>query len=289
MIYDEPRFAPGGDCFLNVEFGDDGNLELSFVALGLMQAVRTQAIQGVVDMTPSYSSLLVEYEPDDISLDDLRRELSALLASLGSTDDIELMSRVAYVPCCYLDPWTKAAIEDYCEKITPREFDPDFVARINGLEDRHQLVRVQSGTDHWVASVAAIPGCALMRPLDPRCLLTSPKYNPPRMWTPANSICTGGMSTSIHPLRVPGGYNLIGRTPVPVYEPSQETSIFRDQVTLVQPADRVKFVPIDVDEYKRIRASLKAGTYEYNVTGYSKFSVRAYKDWTATLDTAARF
>ena len=289
MIYDEPRIAPGGDCSVTVEFGDDGALELNFMALGLMQAIRVKRIKGVVDLTPSYNSLLVEYEPDDIGIEDLTRELRALLASLGSVDDIEITSRLAYLPCCYLDPWTKAAIEDYCEKVTQREFDPDFVARINGLEDRHQMVRVHSGTEHWVASVAALPGCALMRPLDPRSLLTSPKYNPPRLWTPANAVCTGGMSTSIHTLRVPGGYNLIGRTPVPVYEAAQTTPIFREQVTLLQPGDRVKFIPIDVEEYKRIRAQLKEGTFEFNTTDYGKFSVRAGKDWTATLNTEGRF
>lgn len=289
MQFDEPAITPGGDCFALVQFGDDGALELNFLALGLMRAVQEAGIAGVVDMIPSYNTLLLEYEPDAITYPDLVRELRALNETQGSLDELELESRLAYLPVCYLDPWTKFAIEDYCEKITPREFDPDFVARINGLEDRHQLVRVHAGTEHWVASVASLPGLPLLRALDPRCLITSPKYNPPRTWTPPNSVCVGGMSTSIHTLRLPGGYNLIGRCPVPMYEPAQITPIFRDQVTLLRPADRVKFEPIDVDEYKRIRAALKAGTYEFNVTGYQKFSVRAYRDWVGTLNVEGRF
>ncbi len=289
MIYEQPKISPAGDCFMMIEFGNDGAIELNFMALGLMHLIRDQKVHGIIDTTPSYNSLLVEYEPSDISDNDLKKELQKLFLSLGSVEEIEIESRLAYLPCCYLDPWTKAAIEDYCQKVKKREFDPDFVARINGLEDRHQLVRVHSGTEHWVASVMALPGCALMRPLDPRCLLTSPKYNPPRLWTPENAVCTGGMSTSIHTLRVPGGYNLIGRTPVPVYEASQNSPPFKKQVTLLQPGDRVKFIPIDAHEYKYIRQELKKGKYSFRTTDYIKFSVHAWKAWVKTLNYQERF
>jgi len=283
VIYKKPRFSPGGDCFLMIEFGDDGALELNFMALGLMQAIEQSEIAGIIDSIPSYNSLLLEYEPDKIKLPDLTEEIQNIFDSLGPISDIEINSRLAYLPCCYLDPWTKAAIEDYCLKVNEREFDPDFVARINGLEDKHELVRVHSNTEHWVASIMALPGCALMRPLDPRCLLVSPKYNPPRLWTPANAVCTGGMSTSIHTLRVPGGYNLIGRTPVPVYEANPTSDAFRNGVSLLQPGDRVKFVPISVEEYKYIRSQVRSDSYQYNTTDYSKFSVKEWEKWSLSL------
>jgi len=243
----------------------------------------------VVDTNPCYNSLIVEYDPDLISHGDLLTELRALSAALGPVDTLELESRVAYLPSMYLDPWTKEAIEDYCVKVREREFDPDFVVRLNGLADRRQLVRVHSGTEHWVISVCSLPGLPLLRPLDPRCLLTSPKYNPPRLWTPPNSICVGGMSTSIHTLRVPGGYNLIGRTPVPMWEATQRMGVFKDSVVLLRAADRVKFVPVDLDEYRYVEAKVKEGTYEFNVTAYDRFSVGAYLAWAARQDPTARF
>ncbi|MBE04562.1 MAG: transporter [Gammaproteobacteria bacterium] len=289
MIYEQPKISPAGDCFIMAEFGDDGAIELNFMALSLMRLINEGNIDGIIDTTPAYNSLLIEYEPDHISTMDLTNELHSLFKSLGSIEDIEIESRLAYLPCCYLDPWTQEAIEDYCQKVTKREYDPDFVARLNGLEDRHQLVRIHSGSEHWVASVMALPGCALMRPLDPRCLLTSPKYNPPRLWTPENAVCTGGMSTSIHTLRVPGGYNLIGRTPVPVYEAAQTSSVFKSQVTLLQPGDRVKFLPIDTKEYRYIREEIKNGTYSFRTTDYIKFSVRDWKHWVSTLNIEERF
>lgn len=289
MIFDAPLIQPGGDRFVIVYFGDDAAIELNFLALGLKAALVEARTAGVIDTNPSYNSLVVEYDPDLIGHDDLVRELRAIAAALGSVDTLELASRLVYLPAMYLDPWTKEAIEDYCAKVRPREFDPDFVVRLNGLKDRQELVRVHSGTEHWVISVCSLPGLPLLRPLDPRSLLTSPKYDPPRLWTPPNAICTGGMSTSIHTLRVPGGYNLIGRTPVPMWEATQRLPIFKDSVVLLRAADRVKFVPVDLEGYKEVEARIAEGSYEFNVTDYQRFSVGAYRAWAAKQDPTKRF
>jgi allophanate hydrolase subunit 1 len=289
MTFAEPVIRPGGDRFVLVQFGDDAALELNFLALGLKAALGEARVAGVIDTNPSYNSLIVEYDPDLIDPDDLDRELRALARALGPVDALELDSRLAYLPALYLDPWTREAIEDYCAKVKPREFDPDFVVRLNGLKDRAQLVRVHSGTEHWVISVCSLPGLPLLRPLDPRCVLTSPKYDPPRLWTPPNAICVGGLSTSIHTLRIPGGYNLIGRTPVPMWEAAQRLPVFRDSVVLLRAADRVKFVPVDLEEYRYVEARVAEGRYEFNATGYQRFSVGAYRDWAARQDPSARF
>jgi allophanate hydrolase subunit 1 len=97
------------------------------------------------------------------------------------------------------------------------------------------------------------------------------------------------MSTSIHTLRIPGGYNLIGRTPVPMWEATQRMPVFKDSVVLLRAADRVKFVPIDLDEYRYVEARVAAGTYEFNVTGYQRFSVGAYRTWAAQQNPKGRF
>jgi len=272
-----------------VQFGDDGALELNFLALGLMRAVEAAELGPVIDMIPSYNTLLLEYEPDAITYPDLVRELRSLYETLGALDDLELESRLAYLPVCYLDPWTKFAIEDYCEKITPREFDPDFVARINGLEDRHQLVRVHSGTEHWVASVASLPGLPLLRALDPRCLITSPKYNPPRTWTPQGTVGMGGSASAIYPVATPGGYQLFGRTPIPIWDTKKRFDVFGGEIVLFRPGDRIKFVPVTLEEYELADARINEGTYVYNMVDYQKFSVRNYKNWVATVDKSERF
>jgi KipI family sensor histidine kinase inhibitor len=280
---------PGGDTFVLVQFGDEALIDLNFMALGLTAALREDATKGVVDTNPSYNSLVVEYEPDLISLGDLETELRRLIDGLGSVEDLELNSRLAYLPVMYLDPWTKECVEDYSERITPREYDPDYVAKLNGLEDANQLVRVHSGTEHWVVAVCSTPGLPLMVGLDPRCAITSPKYNPPRTWTTLGAIGVGGLSTSIYTTPGPGGYNLIGRTPVPLWDTKQSLPAYQERVVLLDAADRVKFVPVEREEFDYVERRVEEGTYDFNITAYQRFSVRDYKAWAASLDKTVRF
>jgi urea carboxylase len=289
MIYEEPRYLPGGDRYMLIEFGDEMNLELNFMAQGLAKAIEEHKTKGVVETAPCFASMLVHYEPDEIGFDDLKKEMAALIAELGSSDAIELPSRLFYFPTVYLDPWTKAAVEDYCEKIAKKPWDPQFIADENGLKDVTQFVRVHSGTEYWVASLGFWPGLPFMMALDPRCKLTAPKYNPPRTWTPQGTVGMGGASTAIYPVATPGGYQIFARTPVPIWDPKQRFDVFAGSICLFQPGDRVKFVPCTVAEFEEVERQVADGTYHYNVVGYQKFSVHLYKEWVATLDPNARF
>jgi KipI family sensor histidine kinase inhibitor len=289
MIYDEPKFLPGGDRYVLIEFGNEMNLELNFIAQGLAGAIAAARTKGVIETAPCFASMLVHYEPDTISYGDLVKELRALIGSLGSPENIELDSRLFYIETMYLDPWTKACIEDYAAKITPKEYDPAFVARVNGLADEHQLVRVHSGTEYWVASLGFWPGLPFLMPLDPRAMITCPKYNPPRTWTPQGTVGMGGSASAIYPVATPGGYQLFGRTPVPIWDYERRFKVFGDSIVLFRPGDRIKFVTVDKRQYEDVEARVKDGSYVHNVVGYQRFSVRNYKAWTASLDRDQRF
>lgn len=289
MIYDEPRFLPGGDRYVTVEFGNEMNLELNFLAQGLATALAQNGTKGVVETAPCFASLLVHYEPNDIRYADLIAELRALIDSLGPSEDIELDSRLFYFETMYLDPWTKDCIADYCAKITEKEYDPDFVARINGLEDRHQLVRVHSGSEYWVASLGFWPGLPFLQPLDPRAMITCPKYNPPRTWTPQGTVGMGGSASAIYPVATPGGYQLFGRTPVPIWDTEKRFDVFEGNIVLFRPGDRIKFVPVTQAEFEAAEAKINNGSYVYNMVDYQKFSVRNYHRWIATVDKDERF
>lgn len=289
MIYEEPRFLPGGDRFVTIEFGNEMNLELNFMAQGLADAIVQDGTKGVIETAPCFASLLVHYDCDRISFADLKTQMTRLIGSLGPSDDIELDSRLFYFPTMYLDPWTKEAIDDYCAKITKKEYDPAFIARLNGLQDAQHTARVHSGTEYWVASLGFWPGLPFMMALDPRCVLTAPKYNPPRTWTPQGTIGMGGSSTAIYPVATPGGYQIFARTPVPIWNIEKRFPVFAESIVLFKPGDRVKFVPVGQEEFEHVEAQVKDGSYEYNVVGYQRFSVRNYKAWVASLDKGKRF
>ena len=290
MIYDEPRFRPGGDRFLEIEFGDELNLELNFRAQGLGQALTRERIKGVIEIAPFFASALVHYDPDLVTFDDLKAELLRLINAVASASDVELQSRLIYMPAMYLDPWSAEAIDQYIEKINPaKERDPDFVARINGLDDAAQLVRVHSGTEYWVAALGFWPGTPFMMPLDPRCRLFAPKYNPPRTFTYTGTIGMGGGATAIYPVDGPGGYQIFARTPVPIWDMQQRLAPFKEAPYLLRPTDRMKFVPCTREEFEEIHRKCAEGSYEMNVVGYQKISLQSHREWVATLDLKARF
>ena len=290
MIYDTPKILPGGDRYALIEFGDEMNLELNFLGQNLAAAIAEQKLNGVIETAACYASMLVHYEPTDIAFDDLKRETRDLIATLGTDDDFELDSRLFTIPAMYLDPWTREAIDDYREKINPdKEYDPDFIARINDLDDAQQFVRVHSGTEYWTAAIGFWPGANFLMALDPRCKLVTPKYNPPRTATPAGALGMGGASTCIYPVATPGGYQIFGRTAVPVWDTQERFPEFEGNVCLFRPTDRLKFIPCTREEFDEVERQVAAGTYRYNIVEYQKFSVKNYRDWVAGLDPSKRF
>ena len=288
-IYDTPKFLSAGDKYMLIEFGNVMNLELNFTAQNLAKAIKDNKIEGVYETSPCFASMLVHYEPEEIKFNDLKNELKSLVDSLGPSDDIEINSRIFSFPTVYLDKWTKECVEDYSSKIAKKKPDPELITEVNNLESTEQFVRVHSGTEYWVSAIGFWPGLPFMMALDPRCKLTVPKYNPPRTWTPKGTVGMGGASTSIYPDRLPGGYQIFGIIPVPIWDTKKSFPVFENDICLFQPGDRVKFVPTTYGEFDHVSKKVEDGTYDYNIIEYQKFSVKNYKKWLTTIDQTKRF
>lgn len=283
MIYEQPKFYPAGDRYLLIELGNEMNLTLNFTSQGLASAVEKASIKGIIETAPCFASLLVHYDPERIKYNDAIRELTTLIESLGSFHDLELESRVFYLPTLYLDPWTKQCVEDYCANITNKTPDPMLIVEENGLADEEELVRLHSSSEYWVAALGFWPGLPFMMALDPRAMLTAPKYDPPRTDTPQGAIGLGGAANSIYPVATPGGYQIFARTPVPIWDSTRSIGAFEGNVCLFQPGDRIRFVPVTREEYDVIDAKVADGTYVYTSVEYQKFSVKNYENWTKKL------
>jgi urea carboxylase len=285
VIYDEPKILTGGDRYVTVEFGNELKIDLNFKAQGLARAIVEERLTGVIETVPCFASLLVHYDPDRIRHADLARELMRLSNQLGSIENVTLDSRLHYIEALYLDPWTKACIEDYSAKIAPKEYDPSFVARINGLNDAQHLARVHAATEYWVAAIGFYPGIPAMMALDPRCVVAAPKYSPPRTFTPSGTIGMGGVSTTIYGVESPGGYQLFGHTPVPIWDPKRRfKNAFEGGLVLLRASDRVRFIPVEREQHDDIARLVAEGRYVHNIVGYQRFSVRSYKAWVADLE-----
>jgi allophanate hydrolase subunit 1 len=289
MQYDPPRILPAGDRNLLVEFGNEMNLELNFRAQGLAALIEEHKTRGVIETAPAFASLLVHYEPEEIGFRSLSEELEDLARTLGPSEELVLPSRLFYLPTAYLDPWSNEAIDRYIRDIKPKTRDADLIVQENGLADTDQLVRVHSGSEYWVAAIGWWPGVPFMMPLDPRCRLTVSRYDPPRVWTKKGTVGLGGSNVGIYPEDLPGGIQIFARIPVPIWDPAQRFDVFRESICLLRPGDRIKFVPVSVEEFREAEAKVNEGSYVFNLVEYQRFSVPDYRAWLSRIDATARF
>jgi urea carboxylase len=278
------RFLLAGDRFVLLELAQRMTLEDNLRAIRLADLLLEQKMTGLIETLPMFVTVLVHYDSTVLSPRHLFDAVRSLWSRIAVEDDIVIPSRLIEIPVHYLDPWTKECVEDYRRAISPIEDNPAFVARINGMTGPEELVLRHSSTQHWVGGVGFSPGLPDLMPLDPRSKLSIPKYNPPRLWTPVGAIGVGGGFTSIYTMRTPGGYYLIGRTPVAIYSLDTRLGPFRRKATLLAPADRVKFRRISHDEYLEIEAEVAAGTYQYVESDYELFSMARYRNWVAEIE-----
>ena len=236
-MYDEPLFLPAGDQALVVELGNAISPEINDRVRNLMAAIERSQTDGVVEIVPTYRSLLVHYDPAKVTasgLEDHIRELGESLDEQAAGDP-----RVVRIPTLY-----------------GGEHGPDleFVAQHAGITV-DEAVAVHSGTDYLVYMMGFSPGFPYLGGLSDR--LVTPRLETPRPVIPAGSVGIAESQTGVYPVASPGGWRLIGRTPLKMFDPAREPP------ALLSAGDFIRFAPIDTeDEYRAIQSSVEAGRYE---------------------------
>lgn len=235
MIYDRPRFLPGGDRALFIEFGDAIDPELNRRVRSLLLAIQQAKPPGLVETVPTYRSLLVYYEPREIRPQDLKARLELLIGKAVAGGLPE--PKVTELPVVYGGEYGP---------------DLDFVAEHNGLSPE-EVIHLHAGQAYLIYMLGFIPGFAYLGGMSAR--IATPRLASPRAKIPAGSVGIAGNQTGIYPADSPGGWRLIGRTPVEVFHTEQEPP------ALLKMGDYVRFVPVTAQEFRRIREEVKQGTY----------------------------
>jgi KipI family sensor histidine kinase inhibitor len=267
VIYDPPIFRPLGDRYLGVEFGDEANLALNFKVLALEDRLLEAGVRGIVDVIPSLRQLAVVLDPDTTTHVKIEAALKELIDDLGEVRS--LPSRRLRLPCWYDDPWGAELARRYGV-----QKNIEFVADQNGITVGEVIER-HTGTDFWVVCVGFTPGCYFSFPLEPSQRLVAPKWVTPRDYTPARMLALAGFSTGAYPVASPGGYQLVGRLAVNIYEPVPRNRIFPPDGVLLRAGDRIRYFNVDALEYDEIWSAVEAGDYDYDVVEET-FDVAAY-------------
>ena len=233
------RFLPAGDKALVVEFGDTIERGLSERVLRLAERLKELRLQGVIETLPTFRSLLVRYDPLQTSGAALEKEIEAHLADRGGAHE---EARLWQIPACY------------DKRCAP---DLDEVGERTGLTSQEVVAR-HSGTRFLVYVVGFAAGFPYMGDLPPELVL--PRRADPRVRVPAGSIAMATTLTGIYPLESPGGWHLIGASPIRLFDPAWE------RPALLRPGDFAKFEPVDFAEYERIRAAVDRNEYDVPFT-----------------------
>ncbi len=236
----EPLFLFAGDSAVNVEFGKTIDPQINKKIRSLSDSLSRKPIKGVTECIPTFRSLLVCYDPLQTGGEALIRKLKKRIDSLSSSSADK--KRVFRIPVCY-----------------GGEFGEDiaFVASHAGLTEK-EVIDIHTGRDYLIFMLGFMPGFAYLGDMDER--LHTPRLSNPRTSIPAGSVGIGGEQTGIYPLASPGGWQLIGRTPVKPYDPTREEPI------LYRAGDYIRFFAVDADEYRRIEKLVSVGEYECEIT-----------------------
>jgi allophanate hydrolase subunit 1 len=259
------RYDFGGDEYIFVDFDIEMSLEVNFKVLSICQDIERDRIPGVIEVCPGNASYLVHYRPEEVEPDKLVKELRGREHQADRITSIS--SRMVDIPVLYDDPWTKECAKQFGDRHQDASVtNLEYLTRINGFSDKQEFIQAHSGRPYWISMVGFVPGTAWGYQMVPRArALQAPKYIRPRTDTPERTVSHGGAFIAIYPVRGPGGYQLIGMTPVPVYEPEGRLVDLRETRILAKAADRWQLRPIDRGEFDAIRTAVEAGTYRYGI------------------------
>ena len=219
------RIALAGDATMVVEFEERIDLVVNARAIRLAEAVQAAGISGIRDVVPTYRSVAVCFDP-------LRTDSAALAAwledhaGLAEASSVDSGRAPIDVPVCYggdLGP-------DLAGVASRAKMPPD------------EVVACHAAAIYRVFMLGFVPGFAYLGVLDER--IRTPRHATPRVRVPRGSVAIADAQTGVYPSETPGGWQLIGRTPIRTFDPT------REEPCLFKPGDAVRFVPIDRTEYE---------------------------------------
>jgi allophanate hydrolase subunit 1 len=286
----EVLFRQAGDGFLQVEYGSIPRFNLvdSFRVLAVNTAVKAKKIKGLFETVPGLRTNLYHFDPEVLPAQKLIEEIRNGEKALADVKDIEFESRLISLPIAFADSETKKAVAKYVKEVRPNApnvingYNIEYSALCNGVSVV-DIKRMICGTEWYNSGNGFWPGGGFFWPLDPRCAIVVPKYNPPRTWTPEGTVGIGGPCLYIYPTPTGGGYQLFGRT-IPIFQFSQKHPLFKESPTFFKAGDRIKFYESTEEEVFKIhRLVHEEAKYDYDIK-YGKFVV---KDWLVFYNSEA--
>ena len=230
-----------GDSGLILVFGDSISMETNNRIRLAAAEIEALGIEGIIELVPAYCTILVVYDPLKIGFEELRKRLEFLEESTGDVSSLAEKRKKCVLPVCY-----------------GGQYGPDLehVAIYNGLTTQ-EVVEIHSDANYVVYMIGFTPGFPYLGGMDER--IATPRLLSPREKIPAGSVGIAGSQTGVYPMQSPGGWQIIGRTPIRIFDPERENP------ALLSAGMVVKFKPVDEKEYSEIEKRIDEGIYELEI------------------------
>ena len=218
-----------GDSGVVCDFGDEVNQLINDNVIKLFQYIKKEVaighIQGILNFTPSYNKLIISFDPTITNTKDIFDFLDSVdFSKLNSALDRKEWT----VPICY----------DF-------EIDLTYISKKLKI-DRNDIIKIHSKTTFYIYMIGFVPGHPFMGDLDPKLYLN--RLETPRVKVPAGSVGIVEKFCNIYPYESPGGWNIIGRTPIKLFNNKNES-----QPCLLSPGDKIKFKSISKEEFNNFK------------------------------------
>lgn len=218
MMYEKAKIRPCGDSALLVEIGNIISLQIHKKVRSLFLALEKENISGINDLLPTYCAILIYYDSRLINFTQIQERIETLIQHL--TELPQEKAKIVEVPTVYGD-----------------EYGPDLkaVAEHNSLT-LQEVIDIHSNTVYPVYMIGFTPGFPYLGGMSDK--LTTPRLESPRASIPAGSVGIADNQTGIYPQESPGGWRIIGRTPLRLFD------AYRQPPCLLNPGDFMRFMPI---------------------------------------------
>lgn len=234
------RFLFSGDSALIIEFGNEISVDINKKIRKMMDDIKKENIDGIVELVPTYCSLLINYDVLKIDYNTLVEKLKTFLNNNLETAEGEEVTLVE-IPTLYND-----------------EVGPDlsYVAEHNKLS-KEEVIKIHTGTDYLVYMLGFMPGFTYLGGMSEK--IATPRLESPRLQIYPGSVGIAGKQTGMYPSMSPGGWRIIGRTPLKLYNPDSDTPVY------ISSGDYVRYVSISEEEYNDILKKVENDEYKLNI------------------------
>ena len=225
-------FSPLSEQALVIETGAIINKESEQAVRKLSALLEKEAPEWLIEFVPAFTTVTVFYNPCQLKQAEVEQELRSLMAQM---DEVEPPApRQIEIPVCY-----------------GGDFGPDlcFVAEHNGLTEE-EVIAIHTSGIYSVHMIGFAPGFPFIGGMSEK--IAAPRRKSPRLRIPERTVGIAGMQTGVYPIETPGGWQLIGRTPLRLFVPDQ------DIPSLLRAGDEIRFTQIDEAEYREQEAKQNA-------------------------------